>query len=342
MMNKPFIVPVFLPHSGCPHRCVFCNQTEITGKREHFPGSDALRAEIRIFLSHRGKKRGKTEISFYGGNFLGLEKRQITMCLDVAAEFVEKNAAQGIRFSTRPDTISAGTLNRIADYPVSTVEIGAQSMADTVLARSRRGHTAEDTEQAISELKKHPYRIGMQLMTGLPGDSAGLSKETARRSAELCPDFVRIYPALVIRGSPLAKCYRQMRYTPLTLKECVHRLKEMHEIFSSHCIPVIRMGLQATDGLSAGSVLAGPYHPSIGHMALAEIMREKAEEAIRRTRPSGPQIILRIHPGSYSRMQGLKNRNLEKLRETFNFSRIKLLPDSMIPELGVEVEDALP
>lgn len=338
-MRKPFIVPVFLPHSGCPHRCVFCNQTAITGRSEEFPGPAALEAEISRFLSYRGKNRGKTEISFYGGNFLGLDRRQVTMCLDTAAAFVKKKAVHGIRFSTRPDTINAGILERIADYPVSTVEIGAQSMADAVLAKSGRGHTARDTEQAIAELKKHPYQIGVQLMTGLPGDSAALSKETARQTAALSPDFVRIYPALVLRGSPLAGSYRQMHYTPLTLPECVDRLKEMYEIFAAHRIPVIRMGLQATDGLSAGSVLAGPYHPSIGHMVLAAVMRERAEKEIRRAEVSATEISLRIHPRSYSRMQGLHRQNLQQLRESFDLSRITLMPDSAMPELGVAVAD---
>ncbi|HMA66649.1 MAG TPA: radical SAM protein, partial [Desulfosalsimonadaceae bacterium] len=233
----------------------------------------------------------------------------------------------------------AEILERIADYPVSTVEIGAQSMAEAVLAESRRGHTAKDTVQAIAELKKHPCRIGVQLMTGLPGDSADLSKETARQTAALSPDFVRIYPALVVKGSPLARIYRQMQYTPLKLPECVDRLKEMYEILAGHRVPVIRMGLQATDGLSAGSVLAGPYHPSIGHMVLAAVMRGRAEKEIRRAGVSGPEISLRIHPRSYSRMQGLHRQNLQQLRETFHLSRITLIPDSAMPELGVAVAD---
>ena len=340
-MQKPFIIPVFLPQAGCPHRCVFCNQTAISGSDPVFPDKERLQEEIRRFLAHKGKKRGKTEISFYGGNFLGLPQEKIRTCLDTAQCFIDRNGVDSLRFSTRPDTISRERLQWIAGYPVSTIEIGVQSMVDAVLDTSRRGHTAADTRQAMARLKETSYQTGIQLMVGLPGDSPERSAYTARTVVSLAPDFVRIYPTLVIEKSPLANWYRAGRYRPLSLEACVSRVKELYRIFTAAGIPVIRMGLQATDGLSSGGVQAGPYHPALGHMVRSEIMRDQAVEKIRQLAPkSASALTLRVHPGNYSQMQGLNCSNLADLKADFELSGIELIADPNMPESCVSISTA--
>ncbi len=336
-MFRPFIIPVFLPHSGCPHRCIFCNQTAITGYTEKFPGRHDLLKTISRFLQHKGKNRGKTEISFYGGNFLGLSWQQIQLCLDAATSFVEKNKVDGIRFSTRPETICPQILRRIAAYPITTIEIGVQSMIDSVLELSNRGHSAADARQAMALLKKTEYQTGIQMMVGLPGDTRHGSLFTAMEIAALAPDFVRIYPTLVIKGSPLAQWYQTGRYHPLTLEDCVSRVKRLYQIFTAFHITVIRMGLQATEGLSSESVLAGPYHPALGHMVLSEIMKDLAVKKISYLAPDVSEVVLRVHPKNYSRMQGLNRKNISELKETFRLSRIHLLADDAIPVSDVAV-----
>lgn len=337
-MPKPFIIPIFLPHSGCPHRCVFCNQTAITGNKESFPSADSLRAQISRQLSHKGKNRGKTQISFYGGNFLGLAPEKIRMCLETAAWYVDTHLIDGIRFSTRPDTITSETLKQVAAYPVSTIEIGVQSMAENVLSLSKRGHTPAATRQAMALLKQTSYQTGIQIMVGLPGDNEVAAALTAREILDLAPDFVRIYPTLVIEGSLLALWYRQNRYTPLSINDCVARLKKMYLLFTGNRIQVIRMGLQATDGLSADGVIAGPYHPSLGHMVLSEIMLDQAKRQLQHLAPGKTEVRLRIHPKSVSRMQGLNRKNLSEIKKAFHLSRIQLLPDPMMPGLAVSAE----
>ncbi len=336
-MPKPFVIPLFLPHAGCPHRCVFCNQTVVTNAFDGFPTPEQMGAEIERFLPYKGRKRGNTEIAFFGGNFLGLSRNRIQMCLDVASAYLDTEKGEGIRFSTRPDTISPRTLQWIAPYPITTVEIGVQSMDEEVLKLSNRGHAAIDTLRAFSYLKKLPYKTGIQLMLGLPGDNPGAAAASARAVANLSPDFVRLYPTLVLKGSRLENWFWQSRYHPLSLGECVTRLKQLYLIFTAHRIQVIRMGLQATEGLSAGSVLAGPYHPSLGHLVLSEIMKDKAEIEIRKLQPPFSALTLQVHPGSYSRMQGLKKENLRKLQETFQIPRLILATDPEMPELDVTV-----
>ncbi len=326
---KPFIVPVFLPHSGCPHQCAFCNQKAISGHGSGRISLKAVREQIERFLSFEHEQRQTMQISFYGGNFLGLAEESIHTLLDEACRFIKQGQVDSIRFSTRPDTISSATLELIRDYPVQTVEIGAQSMDDRVLAKSRRGHTAQDTENAVKLLKVTPYEIGLQMMIGLPGDNDASTLVTARRIADFSPDFVRIYPALVLKGSPMAAWYTSGEFIPLSLDEAVERVKSLYLFFQERAIPVIRMGLQASDTLNSDkTVLAGPYHPAFGHLVLSSIFLDRAVELLKKRDPSSNRVVLKVRPENISRMRGQNNQNVKMLKRQFQLETIDVMPDA--------------
>lgn len=329
---KPFVVPVFIPHAGCPHRCVFCNQTSTTGCTELFPDASAIKKTIDIFLGYGGKGRRPIEIAFFGGNFLGLESRRITDLLTIAADYIHQGNAQGIRFSTRPDTIDPYKLDLISDFPVSTVELGVQSMNDEVLRLVRRGHTADDTLRAVARLKEKPYQLGLQMMVGLPGDSESGAVSTSRRMAECEPDFVRIYPTLVLKGSPLARWYADKRYTPLALDRCVQLVKSLYLVFARHGIRVIRMGLQPTSELNDhAAVLAGPYHPAFGELVHGAVFLDTILAHLREAPLGRSALRLTVHPRNLSRLQGQKRINFDTLQSVFKLRSIDADTD---PELS--------
>ena len=335
---KPLIIPVFIPHQGCPHACVFCNQRAITGASPALPDKTEIHDRVDQFLGYARKDRSFTEISFFGGNFLGLLPDQIQSLLEAAAELVRVGKIDGIRFSTRPDTIDENRLRLLAPYPVSTVEIGVQSMNDKVLREAGRGHTAEDSAKAVAFLRKTRAAVGLQFMTGLPGDTDAICLATARRIIALKPDFVRIYPTLVLRGSRLGQWYREGRYQPLALGDCVTQLKTLYRMFTENQIPVIRMGLQASKELDdPATVLAGPYHPALGHLVLSEILLDKAVEAIRKLSRTGDGVCLTVHPKSLSRLQGLHKKNIHRLQRMFGLSRLDIRTD---PGLSPDVVTA--
>lgn len=345
--SAPLIVPVFIPHLGCPHRCVFCNQEKITGKAAEGRLLPRLRSEIDAFLAGSRQTGRSVQIAFYGGNFLGLPSERIRMLLDLAREYIEGFRAHGIRFSTRPDTVTPEKISQIQGYPIGMIELGVQSMDDAVLSLSHRGHTAEDSVTAVTLLKTYGYPVGLQLMLGLPGDSEEAALETARRSAELFPEFVRIYPTLVIQGSPLAGYYERGEYNPWPLEKAVTTVKRMFLLFRAKGIRVIRMGLQATADLERKEViLAGPYHPAFGDLVISEVYREKLESAISTielTRGSikGASLRLRVHPRSYSNLRGHKNRNMSLLREKFGIAAVEIVTDSTLEEGQVVVTDRI-
>jgi histone acetyltransferase (RNA polymerase elongator complex component) len=341
--EKPFIIPVFLPHIGCLHRCVFCNQMTITGVKEKIPSPEQLRRRIKTYLTYRGSRRTKTQVSFYGGNFLGLKSPDIRFLLDVASEFIVEGSVDSLRFSTRPDSVNDQRLDIIKEFPVETIEIGAQSMDDRVLVLANRGHTVSDTEKAVGLLKKRSYEIGLQMMVGLPGDDDDNCLRTGRRITDLLPDFVRIYPTVVLPGSRLWRLYRNGTYSPLPMERCVTLVKNLYLLFSERQIPVIRMGLQASDDLEKEAEnLAGPYHPAFGHLVFSEIFLDKAAFLLASKPPPFQTVTIRVHPRNVSRMRGMNNQNIETLKRKFQIKSLVIFADASLGEDAVTVSEFRP
>lgn len=338
-MSKPLIIPIFLPNAGCPHRCSFCDQKAITGHGNSIPSASDLRTTIDTFLEYQHGQRDTTQISFYGGNFLGLKPGDLTFLLREATRYIDTGSVNSIRFSTRPDTIHSKQLDLLTDYPVSTIELGVQSMDNRVLAGVNRGHTAEDTERAVELLKGRNYTIGLQMMVGLPGDSDAGARETAARIAALSPDFVRIYPTVVLANSPLADRFKKGDYTPMSLASALTLVKNLYRLFNQHDIRVVRMGLQISTALdSPSTMLAGPYHPAFGHLVLSELFLDKASTALARAEISPGKIALKVHPQNLSRVRGLKSRNIDILKKRYHLHTLEIRPDISLAKDDVVVE----
>ncbi len=338
--HKSFIVPVFIPHSGCPHRCVFCNQEKITAAKPMVrPDPADIRQQIDRFLKFRKNPRQRTQISFYGGNFLGLCKKDLLAMLAVANTFVRSGAAAGIRFSTRPDTIRPETLALIRDYPVETVEIGVQSMDDAVLRKSRRGHGAHHSTAAVRLLQANGFETGAQMMIGLPGETRPSAVGSAKQIAALHPDFVRIYPTVVMAESVLEKWFKSGRYRPLSLEEAVTTAKLVLQIFDRAAIPVVRMGLQATPDLCKnGNMVAGPWHPSFGQLVQSAGYLDRACTKLSTfSGCRGKTAVIRLHPKTQSAFRGLKNANIRALKERFGLSSIHIREDAAIARKSLDV-----
>ncbi|WP_022664822.1 elongator complex protein 3 [Desulfospira joergensenii] len=320
VMNEkkpPLIIPIFIPHSGCPHCCAFCNQSMITGQGKNLPDSGEMDRIIREYLAYKGS-RSRVELAFFGGNFLGLSPREILWFLERVRPYISEGRIQGIRCSTRPDTITRRNLDIIASHGVSMIELGVQSMDDAVLSRVGRGHTSDHTRQALDLLKAYAIPTGVQVMIGLPGETGEGVIRGIRELASFQPQTARIYPLLVLKGSRVAKWHAAGTYVPLTLERAVDQAKQLHQIFTRAGVEVIRMGLQASEMMEDKTqVLAGPWHPAFGHLVLSSLFFDRAVSRIRDVRPDRGAMVLRVHPRSESRLRGDKNQTLEKLKKTF-------------------------
>lgn len=328
--DRALIVPVFIPHAGCPHRCAFCDQTAITGTPVTATAATVDAAVARWRPRSRDARR-PLHIAFYGGNFLGLPETDAGALLDAAAGHVCAASGGGIRFSTRPDTITGHRLATLAGYPVHMVELGVQSLDDGVLEAARRGHDAHTALAAVRRLKRAGYRVGVQLMVGLPGDTAATACATARQVAALRPDAVRIYPTVVLTGSALARWTTAGRYRPWSLASAVATVAGMARIFGAAGIPVIRMGLH-DDGLGAsGAIVAGPHHPAFGHLVQCRLFRDTLLDELGRGPWRGGRVAVGVHPRSRSRLGGWRNATLAETAERFAV-RIEITTDPGLAE----------
>ncbi len=330
------IIPFFIPHAGCPHQCVFCNQKNIIGQTKQ-PVFSQLGARIEQYLAQR-RPDEPVQIAFYGGTFTALPLDVQRSYLEAARPFVQSGRIQSIRISTRPDSISNSILELLKKYHVETIELGAQSMNNAVLNLSGRGHTAFDTENAVFLLRKFSFRIGLQLMPGLPGCSRATFRETIEKTLALSPDFVRLYPAIVIKDTPLEELFRTGQYTPLELDEAVYLCKEALIRFLNEGIEVIRIGLQSTEELEKpGTLIAGPYHPAFRQLVESSILLERMRSALSAGKEPGQAVRMLVHADDLSNAIGQKRSNVEALKKEFGLKKVLLQADNSISRRTVRV-----
>ena len=265
-MKKEYIIPIFVPHLGCPNACVFCNQTKISGKQKQVTAKD-VEETIEEYLKSFKDKENKVEVAFFGGSFTAIEEEKQNELLEAAYKYVKNGQVDSIRISTRPDYINKKILKRLKKYKVKTIELGVQSSNNYVLSRAKRGHNFEDVKKASKLIRFYGFTLGHQMMVGLPESTALDEINTARDLIKLKPKIVRIYPVLVIKKTELEEQYKNGEYEPLSITQAVERCKEIADLFNQNKINIIRIGLQNTEEITDPSnknseVVAGPYNPA--------------------------------------------------------------------------------
>lgn len=333
MSARESIIPVFVPHLGCPNDCVFCNQRRISGSVAPATAEDVVSAiENALRLTPPGTRR---QLAFYGGSFTAIPVAEQESLLGAAAPYLERGDIASLRLSTRPDAIDGAVLRRLRSYGVETIELGAQSMSERVLALSGRGHTAADVEDAARAVKGAGFRLILQMMTGLPGADDESDVESARRIAALGPDGVRVYPTVIVRDTALCDLWRAGRYKEHTVEDAVRVCARILPVFERAGIPVIRLGLNPTEDLSGGDAVGGAYHPALGELVKSRIMRDRAEKILSGAK-RGEQAVLRVNPRLISQLVGQHGANRAYLVERFGLSGLRIVrdPDVSALELG--------
>lgn len=321
MSARECIIPVFVPHLGCRHDCVFCNQRRISGSETPATAATVIQAiEQSAALPRSGAKR---QLAFYGGSFTAIETAKQEELLSAAAAAIARGEIDSIRLSTRPDAIDETVLARLRRYGVETVELGAQSMDDEVLRLAGRGHTAEDVVNAAGAVRAAGFHLILQMMTGLPGDSAEKDVETAKKLIALHPDGVRIYPTVIVRDTALYELWRAGRYREHTIEDAVAACAQLVPLFEEAGVEIIRLGLNPTEELSAGAAVAGAYHPALGELVRARVMRQKALRLLQGIEP-GSVVTLGVRAGELSQMIGQKRENITAICESLSLAGLKV------------------
>ena len=320
-MSKQYIIPIFVPHLGCPNDCIFCNQKSISGQMKQVT-EEEVEKTIQEFLNSFKDENLYTEIAFFGGSFTGIDIELQEKLLKIAYKYVKEKKVDGIRVSTRPDYIDKNELKLLKKYGVKTIELGVQSANDYILKRAKRGHTFEDVKKASKLIRRHGFTLGHQMMVGLPDSTWIDEMNTAKELAKLKPKIIRIYPVLVIKRTELETEFAKGEYHPITLEQAVERCKELYYFFDKKKITVIRMGLQNTDIISnpenvSSEVVAGPYHEAFGQLVEDSIWYDKILNAIKKVNTKVAEIEIEINPENINNVIGHKKENIQKLKELY-------------------------
>lgn len=328
-MSRRSIYPIFLPHAGCPHRCIFCAQV-LTSACAQLPDP----ARTLAILLDELPPGGSGELAFYGGSFTLLPESEQERWLELGARLLAAGRIAALRISTRPDAVTAPIAKRLAAAGVATVELGCQSFDPEVLRRAGRGHGADAAAQALPLLQAQGIAVGIHLMPGLPGADAEEAMNSLTTAMALQPDFLRIHPTIVLRGTVLEKLYRDGEYTPLSLDAAVYLCARMLRRARAAKVPVIRFGLMANEKLDSGdAVVAGPYHPAFGQLIRSRLWFEQISALAEAGHRS-----FRLHPAELADVFGQHRRNVTKLNSRYGpltYTCSDTLPREVIESAGV-------
>lgn len=318
------ILPIFIPHAGCPHQCVFCNQKTISGQKlAAVPAAKEQLMRWRSWL----RPSAANEAAFYGGSFTGLPLELQEELLALTDALLAEGFIGSVRLSTRPDYIDEERLQLLQQHGVRLVELGVQSLDDRVLAAAERGHTAAQVVPAVALLKHFGFQVGLQLMVGMLKQSFASVQETVRKAIEMHPDVARIYPLLVIKGTPLAADYAAGRFVPLTQEEAVTQAAWAYRELTEAGVNVIRIGLQPDEELCApGNILAGPFHPAMGELVKSRVLRTEVTSQLEKLADCGA-VTIYCPARLESKLRGQKSCNLRYWEACFPGLELQIIQD---------------
>lgn len=327
-------IPVFIPHLGCPNNCVFCDQKQISGCRVF--EESAVQSLIEEALSTLSPD-DDCEIAFFGGSFTGIDRELMLRLLRISDGFVDSGRVTSVRCSTRPDYIDPEILDILRSHHVGTIELGIQSMSDTVLRASKRGHTATTAVEACKMVKYAGFELIGQMMIGLPSSTPQDEIATAKAICSLGADGARVYPTVVFAKTELANMTFDGTYRPLELEDAIGRTANVLDVFDRAGVPVIRVGLCSGENLSSPeSVVGGANHPALGELAMGELFyRRVCAELDKISVADGfRELRIQVPKGELSKAIGQKKRNMLRLKEKYfkntSINRIKILEKSSI------------
>ena len=341
-MKKEYIIPIFVPHLGCPHACTFCNQRKISGEQKEVRAKD-VKETIEYYLNNfKEKDEIEIEVAFFGGSFTAIEEDLQNELLEAANEYIKQGKVSSIRISTRPDNIDKDTLKRLKKYRVKTIELGVQSANNYILKKAERGHTFEDVKKASKLINRYGFILGHQMMIGLEDSTALDEINTAKALIKLKPKIVRIYPVLVIKGTKLEEEMKEGLYEPLTVVQAVERAKEVTNLFNKKRIKVIRIGLQNTDEITDpnnknSEVVAGPYHPAFRQLVEAGLWYDQVVSKIKTFNTKVKEVEIRANSDDINNIIGHKKENIEKLKKVYDVDAI-IKTDDNIKDGKFEIE----
>ncbi len=256
------VVAVMTSPHPCPHgRCAFCPGGVQGGSPQSYTGKepaarrgarnefDAFRQVTdRLDQLHRiGHVTDKVDLIIMGGTFTSREPSYqetfVKGCFDAMnrnpsptlkeAQELNESAPHrciGITLETRPDIFDDDQVRRSLELGATRVELGVQILDDDILAAMDRGHGIDAVRDATRRAKEAGLKVSYHLMPGLPGSDAEKDLNSLRRvfdDPDFRPDMLKLYPTLVVKGTPLHEMWEQGLYAPYDVEQGVSLVADM-------------------------------------------------------------------------------------------------------------------
>lgn len=251
----------------CPGNCIFCpDQAEapksyldgepgvLRALQNAYDPYDQTAARIAA-LEAIGHPTDKIELLVLGGTWSAYPESYQTMfllrCFDAMNEREAVSLAQaqqwnetaahrnvGLVIETRPDCITPQEVKRLRQQGVTKVQLGAQSFDDRILTLNRRGHTVDDTRQAMRRLRLAGFKIVLHWMPNLYGATPASDLADAAlmfQDPALQPDEIKIYPTALLEGTQLYDLWEEGKYEPYPEDVLVDLLVQVKALVPPYC-----------------------------------------------------------------------------------------------------------
>ena len=297
------IVPIFLPHLGCGEQCTYCDQDIITDIAEE-------NLETRI-AGMPASRTGSFEVGLYGGNIFGLALpalRRLFSCFND-----EKHRITGFRISTKPVPLNPEVIEVLKESRVTTIELGIPTFNNETLSLLNRRHTDEDLRRAVFALKNEGFRVALQVMVGLPNEMMADIRETAENIVCLAPSYIRIYPLVVLAGTPLAHAFTAGQFEPISFEDAVKRTIFLYLTALKAGIKTVKMGLTDNEVIKE-RIIGGSYHPAFGSIVKSTAFYLAVLVKLHEHSLHG-DVLVALNPRDIPHLIGHKRSNLNKFRE---------------------------
>ncbi len=249
----------------CPGKCIFC-PTDIRMPKSYLPDEPGARRALqhkfepydqvsgRIqALQAIGHPADKIELLVLGGTWSAYRRDYqvwfIQRCLDAMngcdsasleeAQEINENAEHrnvGLVIETRPDHIDLDEIAWLRRLGVTKVQMGAQSLDENILSLNQRGHSVEDTRQAVRLLRAAGFKIVLHWMPNLLGASLESDRQDfSRLWDDFCPDEIKIYPNQLLENADLYLYWLRGEYHPYSTQELISLIADVKATIPRYC-----------------------------------------------------------------------------------------------------------
>jgi len=202
--------------------------------KEFFENDKLNLKKFKKFFELPGEYKNDARVKNVHEKMLKLKGKNNNLEIEQKRNEKAKIKCIGLTIETKPDWGLLEHGNQMLKLGCTRVELGIQSVYEAPLKLTNRGHTLKETVESIRILKDLGLKINAHYMLGLPGvkreqEVAGFKELFS--NPDFKPDMLKIYPLLVMKGTPLYIQWERGQYEPITTAQAAEIISEAKRFF---------------------------------------------------------------------------------------------------------------